>query len=305
MEKQLILHMLTTADKLSPFDVNMAIDAGWQHCIPYTSVQDNEVQALVQDAIFSRAPSGAKRTGLFIGGRDIGTAMDMLKRARQAMVPPFIISVMVDPSGAFTTAASIVALAEKHLLSRQLSIKDQRVLVFGGTGPVGMTVAILAAQAGAQQVALVSRIKERAQQTAAQCLTIAGDQLSSQTSAIVGIGGDEAHEHVATANIMVAAAAAGIQLVDETQIGRAHKLMVAVDVNAVPPAGIAGIDVMDDGKVLPKSPTDALAVGALAVGNVKYQTHQRLLKAMYADGQPVNFHFEHAGEQARAYIQST
>ena len=42
--------------------------------------------------------------------------MDMLDAAKQAMVPPYFeISVMADPSGAFTTAAGMIAVVEKHL----------------------------------------------------------------------------------------------------------------------------------------------------------------------------------------------
>ena len=305
-EKQLILHMLTSADKLSPFDVNMAIDAGWQHCIPYASVRESEVQTLVQDAVFSRGPSGVKRTGLFIGGRDMGIALSMLSKARQAMVPPFEIPVMADPSGAFTTAAGIIAMAEKYLRARQLNMENQRALIFGGTGPVGMTAAILAAQAGARQVALVSRKKERAEQAAEQCKKTAVEWLDSQQSAVVvGIGADEVAEHLAAANVVVAAAAAGVQVIDEMQLGEARQLLVAIDVNAVPPAGIAGVGAMDDGAVLGKSPSSALGVGALAVGNVKYQAQHRLLKSMYAEGKALDFHFEHACEQARASIRSS
>ena len=35
MEKPYILHMFTTEKNLSPFDVNMALDAGWLAAIPY------------------------------------------------------------------------------------------------------------------------------------------------------------------------------------------------------------------------------------------------------------------------------
>jgi methylene-tetrahydromethanopterin dehydrogenase len=38
MSKPLILHMLTTAKNLSPFDVNMAVDAGWVSAIPMLSL---------------------------------------------------------------------------------------------------------------------------------------------------------------------------------------------------------------------------------------------------------------------------
>ena len=56
MEKPYILHMLTPGTNVSPFDVNMAIDAGYDVVIPYTAVTLEEVTALIQDAIFSRGP---------------------------------------------------------------------------------------------------------------------------------------------------------------------------------------------------------------------------------------------------------
>ena len=60
--------MLTPGTNVSPFDVNMAIDAGYDVVIPYTAVTLEEVTALIQDAIFSRGPKGVKHTGIFIGG---------------------------------------------------------------------------------------------------------------------------------------------------------------------------------------------------------------------------------------------
>ena len=109
MEKVSILHLITAAKNASPFDVNMAFDAGFDKIMPYTHVEMNEVASLVQDAIFSRGPSGVKRESVFIGGRDIDVAMDMLNLAKKAMVPPFEVSVFADPSGAFTTAAGMMA----------------------------------------------------------------------------------------------------------------------------------------------------------------------------------------------------
>ena len=107
--KRSILHMLDPMPNNSPFDVNMAVDAGFDVLMPYSNVKLDSVYGLTQDAIFSRGPSGVKRTALFIGGRDMGLAMDMIKTAKNAMVPPFEISVFADPSGAFTTAAGMVA----------------------------------------------------------------------------------------------------------------------------------------------------------------------------------------------------
>lgn len=106
MEKRSILHMLDPMSTNSPFDVNMAMDAGFDVLMPYSNVKLDSVNRLTQDVIFSRSPAGIKRTGMFIGGRDLGLAVDMLDACRQAMVPPFEVSVFADPSGAFTTAAS-------------------------------------------------------------------------------------------------------------------------------------------------------------------------------------------------------
>ena len=106
-----ILHMITPLKHMSPFDVNMALDAGFDAAIPYTNVTIEDVKGLVQDAIFSRGPKGVARTGIFIGGRDAVVAADMLETSTKAMVPPFVVSVMADPSGAYTTAAAMVACA--------------------------------------------------------------------------------------------------------------------------------------------------------------------------------------------------
>ena len=57
MDKPYLLHMITPEKNISPFDANMAFDAGWDSIIPYTNVTMEEIQALVQDTIFSRSPS--------------------------------------------------------------------------------------------------------------------------------------------------------------------------------------------------------------------------------------------------------
>ena len=116
-----ILHFITPLKNVSPFDVNMAADAGFDVVVPYSDVDLKEVAGLVQDAIFSRAPENGSRTAVLIGGREPILAMDMLDAAKAAMVPPYFeISVMADPSGAFTTAAGMIAVVEKHLLSSGL-----------------------------------------------------------------------------------------------------------------------------------------------------------------------------------------
>ncbi|MFZ2651875.1 MAG: NAD(P)-dependent methylenetetrahydromethanopterin dehydrogenase, partial [Burkholderiaceae bacterium] len=154
MERPYILHMFTPGPQVSPFDINMAADAGYQIVVPYTEVGLEAISGLTQDTIFSRGPKGASRTGIFLGGRDALLAADMLDRARAAMFKPFIVSLMADPSGAYTTAAAMVACVEAALQRGQAAagssaLAGLRVLILGGTGPVGRIAGVVAARCGA------------------------------------------------------------------------------------------------------------------------------------------------------------
>ena len=298
MDKPFILHMLTSEKNLSPFDVNMAIDAGWQYAIPYTNVAAEEVQPLVQDAIFSRGPAGVKRTGLFLGGRDMFTALDMLEAARKSMVPPFEISAFADPSGAFTTAAGMIVAVEKHLMKAHTAeLSGMKVLVMGGTGPVGTAVAVLAANVGAE-VFLLSRKMDKAQAAVDRCVP-----LLKQGSVIHAGDNDTKVKELPSADVALAVAAAGIQVMSEEEVKAATQLKAAADVNAVPPSGIAGVEAMHDGVANEYSSSNAVSVGALAIGNVKYQSQHRLLKKMREADKPVYLHFEHACDAAREYVR--
>ena len=299
MQRATILHMFTPAPNLSPFDVNMAIDAGWQHCIPYTGLDVGQIPDFTQDAIFSRGPKGVAMTGVFVGGRDVFMAMDMLESARQSMVPPFEVSVFADPSGAFTTAAGMVACVERQLKALAgESLEGKTVLVFGGTGPVGTTCGMLAAQAGAD-VGLVSHgSKARADAVAATCAERYGLRLDG----LEGSNDGQVKELLRDVHVVFGAAKAGVQVLSNEHLKNALRLQVACDVNAVPPEGIGGVGVMDDGKVLETTPGGAVGIGALAVGNVKYQTQRALLEQMVTTESPLYLAYEQAMAVARTRV---
>ena len=300
MEKPFILHMLTTAKNLSPFDVNMAMDAGWVCAVPYINVEPSEVRGLVQDAIFSRSSKGLKKTGIFIGGRDTKQAMDMLKTAKNSMVPPFEVSVFADPSGAFTTAAGMVAAVERELHTKfNTSLEGKNILALGGTGPVGQAAAVIAAQAGAH-VRIIGRQLDKAQRIADMCSEEFGE---GKITISAGADADKP-EYMKTADVVFATGAAGIELLSAELIAAAPQLKVAADVNAVPPSGIAGVDAFHNGTPIEGSKSGAVGIGALAIGNIKYQAQNKLLKLMIESDKPVYLHFTHAFEVAREYIKA-
>ncbi len=298
-EKRSILHMLDPMPNNSPFDINMAVDAGFDVLMPYSNVKLESVHALTQDAIFSRGPGGEKKTAMFIGGRDIGLAIDMLNTSKQAMVPPFKIAVMADPSGAFTTAAALVACVEKELREKHnKSLKESKALVFGGTGPVGLATAVIAAQQGAQTT-LIDHLSLDAAQDAAKEY---GRRFKVELHAAVAGSDEEKAEIISDADIIFCTAKAGIQVLSTAVLQHAKQLKVAGDVNAVPPAGIEGIDVNDFGKALKGLPDsqNTVGIGALAVGSVKYKLQHTLLKSMLKSDKPLFLDFRDAFNEAQA-----
>jgi methylene-tetrahydromethanopterin dehydrogenase len=297
MERPYILHMFTPGRQMSPFDVNMAADAGYQIIVPYCDVGADAVAGLTQDAIFSRGPKGALRTGLFIGGRDALLAADMQERAKAAMVKPFVVSLMADPSGAYTTAAAMVACVEAALRRQPgRDLRGRRVLVLGGTGPVGRIAGVLAARSGAA-VWLSSRSGAAA---AEQVARDTGARFGVELHGVSGSDRDAVRASLAEVHVVLACAAAGVQVLSADDLAAATQLEVVADINAVPPAGIAGVGVMDNAVAL--AGTEAVGIGALAVGNVKYQTQQRLLVQMREAEKPVSLGFAEAFAMARDFI---
>lgn len=294
MEKPYILHFITPTKNASPFDVNMAYDAGYTAISSYTDVKLNEVMGLVQDAIFSRGPRGVQRTGMLIGGRDIDLAMDMLEVAKKSMVPPFEISVFADPSGAFTTAAAMMAKVEQQLKKNfGGDFHGRKVSVFGATGPVGGCAAVIAAKYGATVELVAHRSMGDVEAKAAAY----NQRYGTNIGCVDGTTEELKKNILQTTDVALCAAAAGVRVITLAQMTGSPTLKVVADVNAVPPSGAEGVDVMADGK--PIEGTGAFGLGALAIGNVKYQVQHNLFKKMIEGQWPVYLDFLSAFELAR------
>lgn len=288
MEHRNILHMLSPLRHVSPFDVNMALDAGYDAVVPYTGVEQGDVVGLVQDAIFSRSPQAAKRTGIFIGGKNAIEALDMLDAARKAMVPPFEASVFADPAGSFTTAAALVACVEKKLREQGADLSGRGVAVYGGTGVVGFASGVIAARQGAR----VKLVGYDGVERVAKLAETAKARFGVDLGAVDGSTEPLKVDALRDVEVIFAAGKAGVQILSAAQLAEAKSLKVAADVNAVPPAGIEGIGPQDDGVPLPG--TQAVGIGALAIGNVKYQVEAGLFRRMTETDKPLYLDFRDA-----------
>jgi methylene-tetrahydromethanopterin dehydrogenase len=293
-----ILHFMSTQEFASPFDVNMAVDAGYRVVVPHTNARLQHVTGLVQDAIFSRPVDYGCRTGFFIGGKDALLALDMLAAAKAALVPPFQLSAFADPGGSFTTAAAMVALVEDVYRERTGATLDgANVLVFGATGVVGFASSIIAAQCGAN-VTMASHIGTK---TLEPFVDAGRDRFGVELEPVAAARDADKTAHVAEADIVLCAAAAGIRVLTSENMKGSPRLSVVADVNAVPPSGIEGVELFDRGRVLDGS--GIAAVGPLAIGDIKYKTQAALFRSMLSSRESVMLDFTHAFARARKLVR--
>jgi methylene-tetrahydromethanopterin dehydrogenase len=294
MADKQILHMVTPLKHMSPFDVNMALDAGYDAVLTYTNVTLEEVTGLVQDAMFSRPPKRGARTAMFLGGKNAVLALDMLAAAKKAMFPPFAISLFADPAGSFTTAAAMVACVEKILKEKkQRELRGLKIAVFGATGVVGFSAAVIAALEGAD-VTLVgydgpARVSNAAREIKAR--------FDVDVRAVDGSDDAKKTTILAQAEAALCAGRAGVRILSAAQLVAPPHLLIVADVNAVPPSGVEALEMTANGAEL--TPHGTLGIGPLAIGNVKYQTESGLFRRMIAAEKAVRFDFRDAFQFAR------
>ncbi len=293
-----ILYIFNPSDNISPFDVTMAADAGFNHILPFTNVKPKNVTALIQDAIFARPPNHFNDTGIFIGGRDVHSATDMIYYAKKAMVGPFQVGVFADPNGAYTTSASIMALIQKSLLNEhQSQIKDQTLAIFG-TGPVGLCTAILAAKQGAT----VRLCQLTAQDNKNFCMRFC-ERYKTPVEWVPAMTRNEKVEVLEDTTVIISAAKAGVRIIEQGVLAECQKLKVIADTNAVPPSGINGIGLEDANKLFQYNDTQHChSIGALAIGQVKSSVELGLFKHIQTSKKPAWIDFPEAYEFANALV---
>jgi len=111
---------------------------------------------------------------------------------------------------------------------------------------------------------------------------------------------DERRSALADADVVLGVAAPGVQVMSDADRAAATRLLVAVDINAVPPPGLAGVGVMDN--AAPLAGTRAVGIGALTVGNLKYQVQHRLLVRMRETDKPLVLGYAEALAAAREVL---
>jgi hypothetical protein len=230
-----LLYQFDTDPLPAVFDNVVAYDGGADHVTAYGGVNPKNVGALVDGAIFTRAPKDKKLTAIFIGGANMAEGEELLKAVRKKFFSNFRVSVMLDSNGSNTTAAAAVAW-----LAHGRSLAGKKAVVLAGTGPGGQRAAVMLAREGAQ-VTITSRDLARGQDIVKQI----AERFKVEIGVVAAADMDSRAKAIEGANIVLATGAGGIQLLEEKHWKDSKTLELLSDANATPPLGIEGIDMMD------------------------------------------------------------
>jgi hypothetical protein len=263
-----LLLQLDSSRLPSVFDQVVAYDAAADVVMSYGGVTEGDVRDLIHGCIFTRGPKDLHNTAVWIGGNNMSAGEQLLAMAQDALFPPLSVSIMLDSNGSNTTAVAAVVKIEQTLGD----LKGKKVLILAGTGPVGQRAAGLLAKDGAQ-VTITSRKPEQ------------GEKARQFISARFNV-----HVEAATLNdpsrlpelcqgveVLLNSGPAGVQMVPKSAWTPVKTLKIAVDLNAVPPIGIEGVDVNDAGV----KKNGVIVFGAFGVGNFKTKLHKACVVKLF------------------------
>jgi len=263
-----LLLQLDSSRLPSVFDQVVAYDAGADVVLSYGGVTEGDVRDLIHGCIFTRGPKDLHNTAVWIGGSNMSAGEQLLAMAQDTLFAPFSVSLMLDSNGSNTTAVAAVVKIEESLGD----LSGKKVLILAGTGPVGQRAAGLLAKDGAD-VTITSRKPEQGEK-ARQFISA---RFNVQVDAVTLNDPSGLPELLRDVDVLLNSGPAGVQMVPRDVWTAARSLQIAVDLNAVPPLGIEGIEVNDSGI----KRGNVVVFGAFGVGNFKTKLHKACVARLF------------------------
>lgn len=263
-----ILVQLDSDSQTSVFDSVVAVDAGVDHLFRHHDVTPDAVRDLVYGAMFTRGPEQLRHTAVFVGGSKVAEGEELVEQVKNCFFGPVRVSVMLDSNGANTTAAAAVLAASKHI-----DLSQSRALVLAATGPVGARIVRLLAREGAAVLAA----SRNASRSADVCQRVAARVEGANLAAVQVSTSEELTAALDGIDVVFTAGAAGIELLSAEAMAGCETLKVAIDLNAVPPLGIGGVEVTDRGKDI----GGVICYGAVGVGGTKMKIHRAAIQSLF------------------------
>jgi ribulose 1,5-bisphosphate synthetase/thiazole synthase len=263
-----LLLQLDSSRLPSVFDQVVAYDAGADDIMSYGGVTEGDVRDLIHGCIFTRGPKHLHNTAVWIGGNNMSAGEQLLAMAQDAMFDPLRVSVMLDSNGSNTTAVAAVVKIEETLGD----LRGRKAVILAGTGPVGQRAAGLLAHDGAL-VTITSRKPEQGEK-ARQFISA---RFNVHVEAVTMDDPQKLPAILDGAEVLLNSGPAGVQMVPKGAWTSVKTLKVAVDLNAVPPLGIEGIDVNDAGV----KREGVVVFGAFGIGNFKTKLHKACVARLF------------------------
>jgi hypothetical protein len=263
-----LLLQLDSSRLPSVFDQVVAYDSGADAVMSYGGVTEGDVRDLIHGCIFTRGPKDLHNTAVWIGGSNMSAGEQLLAMAQDALFGDFTVSIMLDSNGSNTTAVAAVVKIEETLGD----LTGKRVVVLAGTGPVGQRAAGLLAKDGAH-VTITSRKPEQGEK-ARQFISA---RFNVQVEAVTSNDPAKLPDVLRGADVLLNSGPAGVQMVPKSVLSAVKTLKMAVDLNAVPPLGIEGVDVSDAGA----KRNGVTVFGAFGVGNFKTKLHKACVARLF------------------------
>ena len=263
-----VLLQLDSSRLASVFDQIVAYDAGADVIMSYGGVTEADVRDLIHGCIFTRAPKDLKNTAVWIGGSNMSAGEQLLAVAQDSLFGPFKVSIMLDSNGSNTTAVAAVVRIEQAVGD----VRGRIAVILAGTGPVGQRAAGLLALGGAR-VTITSRKPEQGER--------ARRAIQERFRVEVGIVGmsdpSQCAEILQGADILLNSGPAGVLMAPRAAWTKCKTLKVVVDLNAVPPLGIEGVDLNDGGI----EREGVKVFGAFGVGGFKTKLHKACVAKLF------------------------
>lgn len=280
-----LLFLLDTDPVPSVFDTVVGYDGGADHVIGYGGVTPGNAGALVDGTIYTRGPKEKQNTAIFVGGGSMTAGEALFEAVKKRFFANFRVSVMLDSNGSNTTAAAGVAL-----LAKAKPLAGKKAIVLAGTGPVGMRAAAMLHIEGAK-VAITSRSKQRAE-AASRAVS---ERFGFAPEPIEAFDNEARAAAIKRAQIVFAAGAIGIPLLDEKHWQSDPDIELIADCNAQPPLGIGGIEAVDKAK----ERHGKIVIGALGLGGLKLKLHRACIGQLFESSDQI-FDAENIYAQAKA-----
>jgi methylene-tetrahydromethanopterin dehydrogenase len=295
-----LLFYIDTDVKASPFDICMAYDVGYDAVIPYENVNPEDAKNITQDALLSRGPKGVKHTAFMIGGKNAERSEEVFQAVKDSMFPPFKTSIIIDPAGAYTTAAAMVAKAENALVVNKLGELKDKTCAIMGTGAVGQIAAVLLAKIGCKvMIASLNPKRADGKEHAEGIGKLLAKDHGVQVQGIFAPTPASKLEIIQKADVIMCAGVKGVRIIDKEMLSQVKNMKVLLDINAVPPFGVEGIELKDDMKeMLP----GIYVIGALSVGDLKHKVEKEMLRDARSNGKEV-YNFNVALPMARKMLE--